>query len=212
MSLPAVFFDRDGTLSEEVGYVNHLSRFRVMPSSAPAIRKLNENGWRAIVVTNQAGVARGYFEEAMIGQVHAKLRADLAKDGAFLDEIYYCPHHPTVGEPPYQQDCACRKPRTGMMEAAAEKFKLDLTQCFVIGDRYSDVKMAHRAGARGILVLTGYGRGEYEYQRHTWPRDPDFVAEDALAAVEWILVQTQPDRDPDSQRISKSPFRGFPER
>lgn len=208
----AVFFDRDGTLSEEVGYVNHLSRFRMMPHTAAAIRKLNQAGWRVIVVTNQAGVARGYFEEALIGQVHARLRADLAREGAYLDDIYYCPHHPTVGPAPYRQQCTCRKPQPGMLQQAAEKFKLDLTRCFVVGDRYSDVDMAHRVGAQGILVLTGYGLGEYEYQRQTWPREPAFIAEHALDAAEWILLTSEMYREPGTNRrqTPRSPFRKFP--
>ncbi|MBX7223685.1 MAG: HAD family hydrolase [Blastocatellia bacterium] len=185
--IQAVFFDRDGTLSEEIGYVNHASRYRVLPTSGPAIRKLNEASIRACVVTNQAGVARGYFEEWLIREVHARLQAEIAKDGAKLDAIYYCPHHPTVGEAPYRLDCNCRKPKPGMLLTAAEQFDLDLTRCCVVGDRYSDVKLAHRVGAKGILVLTGYGLGEYEYQRQSWSREPDFIAPDALAAVEWIL-------------------------
>ncbi|MBI4748053.1 MAG: HAD family hydrolase [Acidobacteria bacterium] len=208
----AVFFDRDGTLSEEVGYVNHISRFQLLPTTGRAIRKLNDAGWRAIVVTNQAGVARGYFEESLIGQVHTTLRAELAKDGAFLDAIYYCPHHPSAGEPPYRQNCNCRKPKTGMLEQAVNTFKVDLSRSYVVGDKYSDVELAHRVGAKGILVLTGYGRGEYEYQRQSWPRDPDFIAEHVLEAVEWILAtnNVQLGTTTDRRNTPRSPFRGFP--
>jgi D-glycero-D-manno-heptose 1,7-bisphosphate phosphatase len=185
----AIFFDRDGTLSEEVGYVNHLSRFRLLPSTVPAIRRVNEAGWRAILVTNQAGVARGYFDEWLIHDVHAKLQAELRDGGAHLDAVYFCAHHPTLGQPPYRLDCECRKPKPGMLLRGAREFGLDLTHCFVVGDRYSDVKLAHRVGAKGVFVLTGYGLGEYEYQRNQWDRAPDHVAENALAAVEWILAQ-----------------------
>src|SRR6185503_19835673 len=108
MKRPAVFIDRDGTISEEVGYVNHPSRFRVFPYSAQAIRTLNDNNWLAIRVTNQAGVARGYFSEDVIGAVHEQLRLNLESQNAHLDAIYYCAHHPTVGEPPYRFDCDCR--------------------------------------------------------------------------------------------------------
>ncbi len=183
----AIFFDRDGTLSHEVGYVNHLSRFALLPSTVPAIRRVNEAGWRAIVTTNQAGVARGYFEEWLIHAVHQKLRDELAAGGAFLDDIYFCAHHPTLGKPPYRLDCDCRKPKTGMLLRGAEAFGLDLTKCWVVGDRYSDVKFAHRVGAKGALVLTGYGRGEYEYQRQDWDGEPDHIAENADEAVAWIL-------------------------
>ncbi|MFQ3582558.1 MAG: HAD family hydrolase [Chloracidobacterium sp.] len=184
----AIFFDRDGTLNEEVGYINHLSRFRLLPMAAAAVRAVKAAGWRAIVVTNQAGAARGYFPGWMIDAVHERLREDLAAAGAELDAVYVCPHHPTVGEPPYRLDCACRKPKPGLLLQAAQDFGLDLTQCVVIGDRYSDVQLAHRVGARGVLVLTGYGRGEYEHYRDGWLRQPDFIAEDALAAVVWALA------------------------
>jgi D-glycero-D-manno-heptose 1,7-bisphosphate phosphatase len=187
----AVFFDRDGTLSEEVGYVNHLSRFRLLPSTVPAIRRVNEAGWRAILVTNQAGVARGYFDEWLIHEVHAKLTAELQTGGAHLDAVYFCAHHPTLGRPPYRLDCDCRKPKPGMLLRGAQEFGLDLTRCFVVGDRYGDVKLAHRVGAKGVLALTGYGLGEYEYQREQWERPPDYIAENALTAVEWILAQAE---------------------
>src|SRR5688500_11469333 len=111
-----VFIDRDGTISEEVGYVNHLSRYQVYPWTAEAIRNLNEAGLKVFVVTNQAGVARGYFKEELVKQVHVKLVAEMAGAGARFDAIYYCPHHPSVGEAPYRQTCNCRKPKTGMLE------------------------------------------------------------------------------------------------
>jgi len=191
MANSAIFIDRDGTISEEVGYVNHLSRYRVFPFSAEAIKLINQSPLKAIVVTNQAGVARGYFKEELIGRVHAKLENELASGAAKLDAIYYCPHHPTVGEPPYRQDCNCRKPKTGLLEQAAADFDIDLNKSYMIGDRYSDVKLAHRVGARGVLVLTGYGRGEFEDQREEWSREPDFIAEDLLSAVKWILAEKQ---------------------
>ncbi len=183
----AIFFDRDGTLNEEVGYINHVSRLRLLPAAAAAVRAVNAAGWRAIVVTNQAGAARGYFPGWMIDVVHARLREELAAAGARLDAIYVCPHHPTVGEPPYRLDCECRKPKPGLLLQAARDFGLDLAQCVVVGDRYSDVQLAHRVGARGVLVLTGYGRGEYEYQREQWATRPDYIAEDVLDAVTWVL-------------------------
>ncbi len=183
----AIFFDRDGTLNEEVGYINHPSRFRLLPMAAAAVRAVNAAGWRAIVVTNQAGAARGYFPGWLIEAVNQKLHDDLASAGAKLDAVYVCPHHPTVGEPPYRMDCDCRKPKPGLLLQAARDFGLDLTQCVVIGDRYSDVRLAYGVGARGVLTLTGYGLGEYAYQRDQWPRPPDYIAEDVLAAVRWAL-------------------------
>jgi D-glycero-D-manno-heptose 1,7-bisphosphate phosphatase len=180
--------DRDGTISEEVGYVNHPSRYRVFPYSAEAVRLLNEAGWLAILVTNQAGVARGYFTEDVIGAVHAVLKEELERQGARLDAIYYCAHHPTVGEAPYRFACDCRKPRPGLIEQAAREFEIDLAESWMVGDRYSDVELARNAHLRSAFVLSGYGRGEWEYQRAAWPHEPDMVAEDLLAAVRKIVI------------------------
>ena len=184
MKRPAAFIDRDGTISEEVGYVNHPSRFRVFPYSAEAIRILNDNGWLAIVITNQAGVARGYFPEEMIASVHDRLKSDLAN--AQLDAIYYCAHHPSFGEPPYRFDCDCRKPKTGLIDCAAKDFEIDLEASWMVGDRYSDVELARNAGLHSAFVLSGYGRGEWEYQRNAWKHQPDIVCENLLEAVNRI--------------------------
>ena len=183
----AVFIDRDGTISEEVGYVNHPTRYRVFPFAAEAVRLLNTAGWLAILVTNQAGVARGYFAEEMIGKVHNILTQELERLGARLDAIYYCPHHPTVGEPPYRLDCDCRKPKPGLIRRAGEEFHIDLAESWMIGDRHSDIEMAHNAGVRAAFVLSGYGRGEWEHQRAAWKHQPELVAENLLEAVRGIL-------------------------
>lgn len=188
MTKRAIFLDRDGTVSEEVGYINHVSRLKLFPWTAAAIRAINEAGLLAVLVTNQAGVARGYFKEELIGQVHERLVAELAREGARLDAVYYCPHHPSAGEPPYRQACECRKPRPGLLLRAAGEYGVDLERSYMIGDKYSDVELARTVGARGVLVLTGYGRGELEYQSDAWPLPPDHIAEDLLAAVEWILA------------------------
>jgi len=187
----AVFIDRDGTISEEVGYVNHASRYRVFPFAAEAVRTLNKAGWLAILVTNQAGVARGYFKEEMIGDVHNVLSHELERGSAWLDAIYYCPHHPSVGEPPYRQDCDCRKPRPGLIRRAATDFGLDLARCWMVGDRHSDTELARNAGVRSAFVLTGYGRGEMEHQSHGWQHRPDLIAEDLLEAVRAIVISSE---------------------
>ncbi len=179
----AVFIDRDGTLSEEVGYINHPGRFRLFPYSAQAIKHLNENGWLAIVTTNQAGVARGYFLEGMIQTVHKAMEDELTAAGARLDAIYYCAHHPSVGEPPYRHDCDCRKPKPGLITRAAGDFKIDLENSWMVGDRYSDVELARNAGVKSAFVLSGYGRGEWEHQRQAWTEQPDMVAENLLQVV-----------------------------
>ena len=187
MKRPALFMDRDGTISEEVGYVNHPSRFRLFPYSADAIKLLNDNGWLAILVTNQAGVARGYFSEDVIVKVHEQLRSDLHSASAELDAIYYCAHHPSVGEPPYRFDCDCRKPKTGLIDRASADFEIDLERSWMVGDRYGDVELARNAGLHSAFVLSGYGRGEWEYQRGSWKLEPEVVAENLLEAAKIII-------------------------
>lgn len=182
----AVFIDRDGTISEEVGYINHVSRFRLFPYSAAALKQLHDNGYLAIVITNQAGVARGYFSEEMVQAIHQQMTKDLESSGARVDAIYYCAHHPTVGEPPYQLDCDCRKPKPGLLLRAARDYDIDLANSWMVGDRYSDIELAANAGVKSALVLSGYGRGEWEHQRDNWTIQPDLVAEDLLAAVNQI--------------------------
>ncbi len=179
--------DRDGTLSEEVGYINHQSRFRLFPYAAAAIKHLNQNDWLAIVATNQAGVARGYFPEEMIQTVHATMTKELESGGARLDAIYYCPHHPSVGDPPYRVDCDCRKPKPGLIARAAREFNINLPESWMVGDRYSDVEMARNAGVKSALVMSGYGRGEWEHQQPGWTLKPDLVAVNLLTAVEAIV-------------------------
>jgi D-glycero-D-manno-heptose 1,7-bisphosphate phosphatase len=178
----AVFMDRDGTISEEVGYMYHSGLYKVFSWSAPAIRKINEHGMKAVVITNQSGVGRGYFDEASVEEVHAILRAELSAQDARLDAIYACIHHPEAG-------CDCRKPNSGMLLKARDEMDIDLTQSYVIGDKFLDVETAHNVGAKGILVLTGYGREErekYKAGRH----QPDLVADNLMAAVDAILAGT----------------------
>jgi D-glycero-D-manno-heptose 1,7-bisphosphate phosphatase len=187
MQQRAVFIDRDGTISEEVGYINHPSRFRLFPYAPAAIKLLNDNGWLAIVVTNQAGVARGYFSEEMIQTVHERMRQGLEINDARLDAVYYCAHHPSLGEAPYRFDCNCRKPRPGLIERAAEDFAIDLDASWMVGDRYSDIELARNAGVNSAFVMSGYGRGEWEHQRQDWNYQPDVVAEHLLDAVKTIV-------------------------
>ncbi len=179
--------DRDGTISEEVGYVNHISRYRLLPRSLEAIRLVNDAGFLAIVTTNQSGVARGYFGESLVGQVHERLLAWARDGGARLDAIYYCPHHPHEGEPPFRADCDCRKPRPGMIRRAAREHGIDLSRSYVVGDTRADIEAGAAAGVPGILVLTGYGRGLVEHGRATMRVEPLAVREDLLDAVRFIL-------------------------
>jgi D-glycero-D-manno-heptose 1,7-bisphosphate phosphatase len=184
---PAIFMDRDGTLSREVGYVNHLSRFQLFPWSVDAVRLINRSGLLAVVVTNQAGVARGYFPESLIQEVHGALRAAMESGGARLDGIYYCPHHPSAGQPPYRRECDCRKPRPGLLRRAAAELGIDLGRSYVIGDRHGDLALAWSVGAKGVLVRTGYGLGELAWHAPHWPRQPEIVADQLLEAVDRVL-------------------------
>lgn len=187
----AVFLDRDGTISEEVDYLDNPDMLRLIPRAAEAIRLINESGLLAVVVTNQSGVARGYFTEPVLKDVHNRMELLLKAEGARIDKIYYCPHHPEVGLPEYLLDCDCRKPGTGMMEAAEKEFKIDVRGSYVVGDKIIDIEMAHKAGARGILVMTGYGREELKSlssERKVWP---DHIADDLYDAVKWILSQRE---------------------
>jgi D-glycero-D-manno-heptose 1,7-bisphosphate phosphatase len=181
---PAVFLDRDGTISEEVGYLNHVSRFRILPRVAESIRRLNEAGLPVIVATNQSGVGRGYFPESLVHSVHELMAQQLGAAGARLQAIYCCPHTSTDG-------CECRKPGTGMLLRAAKEHAIDLQRSFVVGDRQSDIELARRVGACSILVRTGYGEGEYLWNSSKWLVQPHFVAADLADAVHWILRPTK---------------------
>jgi D-glycero-D-manno-heptose 1,7-bisphosphate phosphatase len=187
----AIFIDRDGTLSQEIGYVNHASRYRLFPFAVDAIRLVNRSGFLAVLVTNQAGVARGYFPEETIGEVHAVVKGALEKGDAHLDAIYYCPHHPSVGAPPYRLDCDCRKPRPGLLRRAERELGADLARSFVVGDRQGDLDLAWSVGATAVMVKTGYGLGELVNHAPRWPRQPDLVAENLLHAVELILSRAE---------------------
>jgi len=156
-----------------------------------AVRLVNRSPFAVVLVTNQAGVARGYFPESLIEEVHASLRETLAAGGATLDGIYYCPHHPSAGEPPYRRDCDCRKPRPGLLHRAAAELDLDLTRSYVVGDRHGDLQLAWKVGARAVLVKSGYGLGELTYHAPSWSRQPDLVAENLLEAVSLILDEAE---------------------
>lgn len=181
----AVFLDRDGTINEEMGYINHTDRFVLLPGVAAAIRRINESGLKAVVVTNQSGAARGYFPRELIDEVHHKMGCLLEEEGAFLDGIYTCTHAPP-GEGK-SGGCDCRKPAIGLMQQAAQELELDLLRSYVVGDRFRDVEMARNAGAKAVLVLTGYGKGELEFLGSSSKVQADFVAADLEEAVDWIL-------------------------
>jgi len=184
---PAVFLDRDGTINEQMGYINHISRFHLLPRAAQAILLLNQREIPVVVISNQSGLARGYFPESLIAEVHEKMTGELALAGAHVDGIYVCPHHPEAKEERFRLACDCRKPKPGLFVRAAADLGVDLAGSYVVGDRWSDLKAAATVGAKGVLVLTGYGRGDYEYIGPGQAIQPTHVAEDLYEAVEWIL-------------------------
>jgi D-glycero-D-manno-heptose 1,7-bisphosphate phosphatase len=176
--------DRDGTIAEEVGYLNHASRFRMFSFAAAAIRRLNEAGLPVIVITNQSGVGRGYFPESLVRTVHEIMMRELCNAGAHLEAIYYCPHTNADA-------CECRKPKPGMLERAAREHRLDLQRSFVAGDRFGDIVLARNVAARSVLVRTGYGEGELAWHAANWPIQPDHIAPTLTEAVDWIVRQPE---------------------
>ncbi len=182
----AVFVDRDGTLNEDIGYVSTPDELVLYPWAAEALRLIDESGFLIVVITNQSGIARGMYTEQTLEAIHSRMIAQLALKGARIDAVYYCPHHPEVGNERYRIACECRKPQTGMLDRAARELAIDLTRSFVIGDKASDVKLAENAGARAALVLTGYGRETLAHPDR-WPCAPEIVAENLLEAVKRIL-------------------------
>jgi D-glycero-D-manno-heptose 1,7-bisphosphate phosphatase len=187
MTQPAVFLDRDGTMIEDVGYLGRFSGVRWFPYTIDAVRLLNRAGFLVCVTTNQAGVARGYYGEADVRTLHEQMAQVLAEGGARVDGWFYCPHHPHADLEAYRVACTCRKPEPGLIRQAAERWPIDLAASFVIGDKLADVEAAARAGARGVLVRTGYG--EAIAQAHATVPHAAFVAADLMAAVSWVLSQ-----------------------
>ena len=183
---PAVFIDRDGTINVDVGYISSPDQLELYPWAAKAVRAINQAGFKVIVVTNQSGVARGFYDEQQLELVHARLVQELEREGACVDGIYYCPHHPRIGEAPYRQDCDCRKPLPGLLLRAAREHGVALERSYVIGDKWSDIGLAKNVGAKSALVLTGYGRETLE-RADSSAVIPDIVADNLLAAVSCIL-------------------------
>ena len=181
----AVFLDRDGTLAEEAGYLSSLDRLHLFPYAADAVRLLNRADFAVVVITNQAGIARGIIKEAFIGEVHSHIADVFAKGGARIDGFYYCPHHPDGIIEKYRGACDCRKPQPGMLRRAAADLDLDLPASFVVGDKLLDVEVGHAVGARGVLVRTGYGKGEAGLRSSRV--EPAAVADNLMGAVAWIL-------------------------
>lgn len=177
-----VFVDRDGTLIKEVGYLSRLEQIEVLPRVPEAIQLLRREGLKVAVVTNQSAVARGLITEELLQQIHRELRRQLTRRGAYLDGIYYCPHHPTEGADPYRISCDCRKPNVGLAQRAAAELYLNVSRSYVVGDQASDMELAARVGAKGILIKSedGVGGGQKSVC--------GFLAvQDFWEAAQWII-------------------------
>ncbi len=185
MKTPALFLDRDGTINEEVDFLTNPDHIHLLAGAAGALREAQAAGYKIFIITNQSGIARGLLTEGRLGEIHNALIAQLKTEQVTVDGIYYCPHHPDYGEPPYRRECGCRKPKTGMIEEAAKDFDLDLGRSYIIGDRMIDVQTGNAAGIPAILVLTGYGRDEVEMCRKHGAVMA-YVAEDLADAVRYI--------------------------
>ena len=182
---PAVFLDRDGTINEEVSYITRPEQLKLLPGAAQAVRKLRDAGYRVVVITNQPVIARGDCEVADLLRIHDHMEMELSREGAFLDGIYYCPHHPDKGfdgeRPEYKIDCDCRKPADGLVHQAARELNLDLGASWFIGDRTGDVQTARNAGIRSVLLRSGIGGNDRRYSV-----TPDYTFDDLQAAAHHI--------------------------
>ena len=170
----AFFLDRDGVLNEDRGYISRLEDFVMLPHAAEAVAELNRAGWLVVVFTNQSGVARGMLTAQRLDEIHARLRAAIAEAGGELTAIYACPHGP-------DSDCACRKPKAGMLRRAAAEHDIDLTESIAVGDSSRDIAAGHSAGCQTILVLSGQTRA---YDPLSFPEPkPDRVCANLAEAV-----------------------------
>jgi len=186
MARPAVFLDRDGTLLVERSYLRSVREMRLVRRGAEAVRRLNKAGLAVVVATNQSGIARGLLREDDLQAMHRELGRRLARGGARLDGIYYCPHHPEAPLPQYRRRCSCRKPSPGMLRRAARDLGLDLGRSYAIGDSLRDLEAGRRAGCRTVLVRTGYGR---EVAGDAAGDLVDHTAANLPSAVTWVLGQ-----------------------
>lgn len=187
MKKQAVFLDRDGTINTDIGYLNHPDQLELIPNAALAIKLLNNAGFTTVVITNQAGIAKGLLHEALIPEIHKRLSALLNKENARIDRFYYCPHHPEAAVEQYRIACQCRKPLPGLVLQAARELEIDVQHSYVVGDKSCDMELAHNVGAAAIMVLTGYGVRELTRHREANLKPPRYIASDLYDAVQFIL-------------------------
>lgn len=182
----AVFIDRDDTINRDVPYCSRPEDLELLPRVIEAIRLLNQHGFKIVVITNQSGIARGYFSEQTLEQIHRRMREELARGGAVIDAIYYCPHHP-------QEGCKCRKPQPTLLWRAAQELNLDVRRSFTVGDRPEDVQMGKEAGCLTVLVPR-----DSSWKRVGKEVAPDYVAADLYEAAAWIINRDRETEEPSS--------------
>jgi histidinol-phosphate phosphatase family protein len=189
--MKTVFLDRDGVINRNppnMGYVRRWSEFSFIPNARKAIRELTQNGYRIIIVTNQAGIGRGLFSEENLMDIHSRMVAEIVEAGGRIDAIYYCPHHPNAG-------CECRKPKPGMLTRAGREHNIELSSTYLIGDSKTDIEAGQRAGSKTLLVLTGLGQESYHHYINTKPCGradtngyrPEKIFTNLYAATRWLI-------------------------
>jgi len=183
----AVFLDRDGCVNVEDDHIRDISQFRLYPDTLGAIKRLNDAGFKVVIITNQSGVARGYMTEELVTEVHRLLTGWVERAGARIDRIEYCPHHPEWAVEEYAKVCDCRKPAPGMLVRAAGALGVDLEKSYIVGDKISDIALGPATGARAVLVRTGFGAREERKIRAGEAPGPDHIADGIGSAVDWIL-------------------------
>lgn len=181
-----IFLDRDGTINEEVNYLYRPADLKLLPGVPEAIRLLKEQGYRIVVVTNQAGVARGYYTEADVDALHQYMNGLLREQGAEIDAFFYCPHHPEHGIGAYRRECHCRKPETGMFEMAEQVYAVDRVHSWMIGDKLLDITAGKNYGVQTALVGTGYGAQVHREQAEKGEQPYDIFAETLMDAARAI--------------------------
>ena len=187
---PAVFLDRDGTMSEERGFIDRLELLEVFPWTPDAIRLLNRAGFAVVVVTNQSAIGRGIIDVPFLQTVHDTIDRQLGRAGAKVDRYYFCPHHPEAKLPEHRMVCRCRKPGPGMIEQATRDLGLDPARSFMVGDRLIDVACGHAAGVRSLLVRSGHSA--HAVEAVPGQSDPDAILNNLMEAVGWILRSSSP--------------------
>ena len=180
MGNKAVFIDRDGTINIDGPYLDDPDKFEMYSGVGEGVKKLKDDGFKVIVMTNQSGIARGYFTEDVLLNIHERMKMEFNKFDVKLDGIYYCPHHPDDG-------CDCRKPKTGLFEKAIEEYNIDVNQSYMIGDKILDIVAGQKIGVKTVLIPEAHARDDFISTKNEWECHPDYVGDDFVDAVEWIL-------------------------